>query len=157
MYSILMMQDEHNYYDILGVTKSASHEEIRKAYRDLAKQCHPDRLSALPVDQQQALTEKMKRVTNAYTTLKDEKLRSEYDQQLLMRSPFTNRPNYGGSRYTYTYYRKPPRSPMASIFSSLIFIGVIALILVLIISFISVAWPILLILLLFSFLRSHLR
>lgn len=61
-------------YKTLGVSKTASAEEIRKAYRKLAKQLHPD---ANPGDK--AAEERFKRVSEAFNILSDSKKRAEYD------------------------------------------------------------------------------
>ncbi len=66
-----MAQD---FYEILGVTKSASPEEIKKAYRKLALQYHPDR------NKGKDASEKFKEVTKAYEVLSDSQKRQTYDQ-----------------------------------------------------------------------------
>jgi len=63
-----------NYYDTLGVSKSASQDEIKKAYRSLAKKYHPDRNK----DNPEAET-KFKEVNEAYETLGDAEKRKKYD------------------------------------------------------------------------------
>src|SRR5436305_6123453 len=62
-------------YDTLGVKKGASQDEIKKAYRKLARQHHPD---ANPGDK--AAEERFKEVQTAYDVLSDEKKRKEYDR-----------------------------------------------------------------------------
>ncbi len=61
-----------DYYDILGVGKTASADEIRKAYRKLAVKYHPDKEGG---DE-----EKFKEISQAYETLKDTTKRQQYDQ-----------------------------------------------------------------------------
>lgn len=61
-----------DYYEILGVPKTASKEEIKKAYREKAKQHHPDRSSGD--------AEKFKAVGEAYATLSDDSKRAQYDR-----------------------------------------------------------------------------
>jgi molecular chaperone DnaJ len=62
-----------NYYDVLGVAKDAKSDEIKKAYRRLARQLHPD------VNPDPAAQEKFKEVTTAYEVLIDPKKREIYD------------------------------------------------------------------------------
>ena len=59
-----------NYYDILGVSEDASSEQIKKAFKDIAKKEHPDRGGNEAV---------FKEANEAYDTLKDTKKRQEYD------------------------------------------------------------------------------
>jgi len=67
--------DYKDYYKILGVDRKASDDEIRKAYRKLAKQYHPD---YNPNDKQ--AEEKFKEINEAYEVLSDPKKRSYYDR-----------------------------------------------------------------------------
>lgn len=66
-----------DYYEILNVSRDASPEEIKKSYRRLAMEYHPDRN---PGDKAKAAEEKFKQVKEAYEVLKDPKKRSVYDQ-----------------------------------------------------------------------------
>lgn len=73
------------YYDILGVPQSASKDDIKKAYRKLAQDYHPDRLSGVPPAVAKLAEEKFKDVQEAYEILT--KHRAEYDSQLRAVAP----------------------------------------------------------------------
>lgn len=74
-----MTTTSKDYYRILGVPEGADHDAIRKAYRKLAKEYHPD---ANPGDDEAA--ERFKEIGEAYAVLSDEKKRKQYDQMRKM-------------------------------------------------------------------------
>jgi molecular chaperone DnaJ len=71
------MATKRDYYEILGVKKDASLEDIKKAYRSLALQHHPDRV---PADKKKEAEEKFKEISEAYAVLSDPQKRALYDQ-----------------------------------------------------------------------------
>lgn len=68
------MADKRDYYEVLGVGKDASDDDIKKAYRKMARQYHPDVNKAADAEA------KFKEVKEAYDVLSDGQKRSTYDQ-----------------------------------------------------------------------------
>ena len=79
---------EKNYYDILGVKKDASDAEIKKKYRKLVRQYHPE------VSDDPDADNKIAEINNAYETLRDKDKRAEYDAML--DNPFAGAGAAGG-------------------------------------------------------------
>lgn len=74
MYKFINMATKRDYYEILGVTKNASSDEIKAAYRNLAKKYHPD------VNKDKTAEEKFKEANEAYEVLSDSHKKTLYDQ-----------------------------------------------------------------------------
>ena len=69
------MADKRDYYEVMGVPKNSTEDEIKKAYRKLAKKYHPD---LNPGDKE--AEQKFKEVNEAYEVLSDKDKRARYDQ-----------------------------------------------------------------------------
>ena len=69
-----MAASKRDYYEVLGVSKTATDEEIKRAFRKLAKQYHPD------INKEPGAEEKFKEIGEAYAVLSDKQKRSQYDQ-----------------------------------------------------------------------------
>lgn len=68
------MATKRDYYEVLGVSKNASKDEIKSAFRTLAKKYHPD------ISKEENAEEKFKEVQEAYSVLSDDNKRRQYDQ-----------------------------------------------------------------------------
>src|SRR4030043_631373 len=107
------MATKTDYYDILRVSKSATAEEIKKAYRKQALEWHPDRHK----DDKEAAEKRFKEINEAYQVLSDSQKKSAYDQfgheafapgggfrggGAPGQGPFSQTGRYGPFTYTYT-------------------------------------------------------
>jgi len=89
--------DYKDYYSVLGVTKSATKAEIKKAYRNLAKKYHPDKTNG-----NSTLEEKFKEVSEAYEVLSNDENRKKYDE---LGANWKNQQQQGGSGgFDYSQY-----------------------------------------------------
>lgn len=92
------MAEKRDFYEVLGVKKDATDEEIKKAYRQLAKKYHPD---ANPNNKQESEA-KFKEVNEAYETLSDKQKRQMYDRFGANGPQGFGGNGAGGGYYSYT-------------------------------------------------------
>ncbi|XP_063701144.1 dnaJ protein homolog 1-like [Culicoides brevitarsis] len=104
-----------DYYSILGVSKSANDDELKKAYRKLALKYHPDKNKSKDAE------EKFKEIAEAYEVLSDKKKRDIYDQYgeegLKGGVPGSGGSGSDGSGFTYTFHGDP-RATFAQFFGN---------------------------------------
>ena len=98
-----------NYYDILGVQKNATADEIKKAYRTLAFKYHPDRNPGDTVAE-----EKFKKITVAYDTLSDPEKKKNYDLGGYTQNNSANNSSYYSYRSSYTQNPFGSNGPFSS-------------------------------------------
>jgi len=91
-----------DYYGLLGIKKSASAEDIKKAYRKLAREFHPD------VSDKPDAEEKLKEINEAYEVLKDPNKRQEYDNPNPFTSSGFNPFNYNMGGFGFRHQGRPP-------------------------------------------------
>jgi DnaJ-class molecular chaperone len=107
---------KRDYYDVLGISRDAAEEHIKKAYRRLARKYHPDTAGKDP-----AKTEKFKEVQEAYEVLSDPEKRKSYDRyghagaQVGAEGPWAG----GGSRQYQTHSTGPSQPGMNFDFSDI--------------------------------------
>ena len=65
--------EKRDYYEVLGVDKKASADEIKKAYKKMAIKHHPDKVESLGEDVKKAAEEKFKAIAAAYETIRKER------------------------------------------------------------------------------------
>ena len=93
----LKQSKEKNYYKILGVARNASKKEIKKAYRELALQWHPDKN-----DDKELAEKKFQDISEAYEVLSDEENRAKYDRG---ENIFDNQGGHG-ARSAHDFFRQ---------------------------------------------------
>ena len=108
---------EKDFYAILGVDKKASGDEIKKKYRSLAREFHPDKTKG-----DDALEEKFKAVSEAYDILSDSKKRAEYDEARSLferggfRGPMGGQGGGGGGDFSDLFGGGSPNDIFANLF-----------------------------------------
>lgn len=86
-----MSKTKRDYYEVLGISKNASEQEIKKAFRKLAMEYHPDRNKSPEAE------EKFKEVNEAYEVLSDENKKAKYDQ--FGHAAFDQSQGFGGAGF----------------------------------------------------------
>ena len=71
---------KRDYYEVLGVDKSASENDIKKAYRKAAMKYHPDKFANASDAEKKDAEEKFKEINEAYQVLSDSQKKQQYDQ-----------------------------------------------------------------------------
>ena len=108
-----MANGKTDYYDILGISKSASGEEVKKAYRKQALEWHPDKHK----DNKEAAEKRFKEINEAYQVLSDSEKRKAYDQFGSIppgQGPFSGKAG-PGSAWTYTYSTTGGKNPFVGV------------------------------------------
>jgi molecular chaperone DnaJ len=95
------MVRKRNHYQILGIEADVTSQEIKRAYRRLAKIQHPDAQASRGSDAHEAATEEMMRLNEAYETLMDKSKRAEYDRRIGVGKTGT-----GGKRTQFTSFHE---------------------------------------------------
>ena len=103
------MAPSRDFYEVLGVSKNASADEIKKSYRELARKWHPDRNHDDPDAE-----ERFKEIQQAYDTLSDDDKRKEYDSG----GAFGGFGGFGGAGRAVGQEASPAASPRISAGSS---------------------------------------
>jgi hypothetical protein len=105
-----------NYYTLLGLHPSASPQQIRRAYRDLSKQLHPDTTTLPPA----IATAKFQQLNEAYATISNPERRANYDRKIgysrlhVMQAPADlNRPAAQSRRFSSSAYLDPTDRPLS--------------------------------------------
>lgn len=75
-----MASNKRDYYEVLGVSKNATQDELKKAFRKLSFSYHPDRQVGKSDSEKKEAEEKFKEVNEAYSVLSDKEKRARYDQ-----------------------------------------------------------------------------
>jgi DnaJ homolog subfamily C member 3 len=104
---LLKRSKQKDYYKVLGVSNDASESEIKKAYRKLTRQYHPDKAAQQGLTPEEA-AKKMGALNEAYEVLKDPELRARFDRgddpndmEAQRQNPFQGSPFGGGHQFVF--------------------------------------------------------
>ncbi|KAJ7675360.1 DnaJ domain-containing protein [Mycena rosella] len=93
-----------DYYKLLNISKTASHDEIRTAYKKESLRTHPDRIANATAAEKKKATEKFQAVADAYYVLSDATRRREYDALYTTRSGADRTADPGSSNSFFTQF-----------------------------------------------------
>ncbi|MGL4862232.1 MAG: J domain-containing protein [Cetobacterium sp.] len=106
------------YYEILEVERCISMEELKKAYRSLAKKYHPDKYANTTLDKQNEVKNIFAQINEAYQVLSNENSRKEYDLTLLKNKKENNTQNSNSTSKNRDFFNKSDLNDMFSNFFS---------------------------------------
>jgi curved DNA-binding protein CbpA len=110
MEELLALALGETHYALLGVTRSSTAADIKRAYYSLARRLHPDRLRhAVDADEQQRIDAAFAKIAQAYDVLKDSKLRATYDLKIEKQRPASKSVD-AGAHQDSTHTGTPPRT-----------------------------------------------
>ncbi|KAJ0780294.1 putative DnaJ domain, Chaperone J-domain superfamily [Helianthus annuus] len=94
-----------DYYKVLGLTRNATKDEIKEAFRNIAKKFHPDKHSSSPKSIRDGATVKFKQASEAYEVLVDDRKRADYNIRSNSSNTGRGSNGYGYGNYGYGYTR----------------------------------------------------
>lgn len=97
-----------DYYKVLGLNKNATKDEIKEAFRNIAKKFHPDKHSASPKSVRDGATVRFKQASEAYEVLVDDHKRADYN--IRFNRGGGSGSGYGNYGYGYTYDNRRRKS-----------------------------------------------
>lgn len=106
------------YYEILEVERHASTEELKKAYRNLAKKYHPDKYANETLGKQNEVKDIFAQINEAYQVLSNETSRKEYDLTLLKNKKENNKQKPNSESKNRDFFNKNDLNDMFSNFFS---------------------------------------
>jgi hypothetical protein len=97
-----MKESKESYYEILGITEKCKREDIKRAYIELCKNYHPDKLPPdTPEGARNFIAERMSLINEAYEVLKNENSRNNYDRIIESQTYNSSKKDYRDSRQDY--------------------------------------------------------
>lgn len=106
---------KRDYYDVLGVSKNATQDEIKKSFRKLSLQWHPDRQAGKSDKEKEEATKKFQEVAEAYEVLSDKDKRAHYDQ-FGFDGPSMSQGGFGGGGFSMADFMKRHGGMFSSFF-----------------------------------------